>query len=251
VLRDQVALPVDVLTTVLRWEGVDQAHTVLSATARWMDDDARREDDRKAFAELANLGLADDAGFRAVMHMLARPAMECYGQVSDQTGSTQLLAASGDTGAVLVTRVGETVWLQSIRPDSLVEAVVWQLPQVPAAHGRSLNTPEAELTDGRTASDDEGFQGFTHSNSQSADARMLRALMAEPRTGAGQLHVAKRDNMGRRQRSPQPLNYIDVAAGRPVEGRWMTQLTAQWVYAAPASPQTLTAKLHEMHRALR
>lgn len=247
-LHDRVALPVDVLAAVLRWEGVDQPHTMLSTTARWMDDNTRREADRKGLAELADQGLADDAGFRAAMRVLAHPAMECYGWTSDMTGSTGLLAVADDTQAVLAVRDDDTVWLRSIRPDSLVESVVGQLPAMAAAHGRSLNVPEIELTGRRAATDDEGFHGFDRPG-PSTDARMLLALMAEPRIGTGQLHVAVRDGLGRRRRSPHALGYVDIGAGRPGHGRWMTQLTSNWVYAAPATPQSLAAKLTEMrHR---
>ncbi|MFI9388624.1 ESX secretion-associated protein EspG [Kutzneria sp. NPDC052558] len=259
-LRDRVELPADVLTTVLRWEGIDRPHTVLAVTALWMDDDTRREVDRKVLAELANRGLADgrgvDAGFRATMGAIARPAVEFYGWISTGPDMTGVLAVASGSEAVLIIRHDETVTLYAARPDSLAEAVVAQLPAVPPAHGRSLNVPETDLSGARPAQDsDEGFAGFGSQTGPSTDVKLFNTLMNEPRTATSQLYVAVRDGLGRRVRATHNLSVIDVAPGRSAEGRWMTQEATNgaggnWVYAAPANPQALTAKLYEMVRAL-
>jgi EspG family len=261
VLRDRVELPVDVVTTVLRWEGIDQPHAVLSVTALWMDDDARREVDRKVLAELTSRGLANecgvDVGFRATMGTVARPAVEFYGWISTMSSTVGVLAVCTGTEAVLIVRDEETLSLCPVRPDSLAEAVVAQLPAVPPARGRSLNVPETELTGGgqHRAGDDEGFAGFGSQSGPSPDVKLLNTVMGEPRSGTGQLYVAMRDNLGRRHKVKHPVSFIDVAAGRSMEGRWLTQVAVNgsgqsWVIAAPATPQLLVSRLHEMVRAL-
>jgi hypothetical protein len=114
------------------------------------------------------------------------------------------------------------------------------------AHGWSINVLEADLTgSGRQRWDDEGFAGFGPSG-QNPDVRMLKALMVQPPLGVGQLHVAARDQYGRRRVCAAPLSYLDVP-----EGRWMTQVTTNgsgqnWVIAAPGAPQLLATKLNEM-----
>jgi ESX secretion-associated protein EspG len=225
-------VPVDVLVTALRWEGVEQPHTVLATTARWLDDDTRRELDREVRAELPSLGLSAEA-----VSLIARPSVEYYA-----TGTKAVLAVSDGRNALVVTRDSDTAWLRPARPDALADAVVTELPTVPAAQGRSLNVSTAELT-GPNALSDEGFSGFAAE--PSIDVRMLKALMAEPRTNTGQLHVAVRDALGRRRRSKHTVTYLDLT-----EGRWMTGMSTGWVYAAPATPRALVTKLAETHRAL-
>jgi len=257
VLRDPVEVPLDILVTVLRWEGVDQPHAVLSTTAWWMGDDVRRAVERKALAELAELGLTLDSGFRAAVAALARPTVEFYGWLSTAERVLGVFGVCAGAEAVVVVRDEDTVRLSPVHPDRLAEAVVARLPVVPAARGRSLNVPEAELIGGdrRRAGDDEGFAGFSPLVAPSADASLFHALMAEPRTGASQFYVAVRDDLGRRRRVRSPVSCVDVAPGRATEGRWMTRTSAtgagvNWVFAAPATEASLVAKLHEMHWAL-
>jgi hypothetical protein len=202
-----IALPLDVLVAALRRQGADQPHAVLATTSHWLDDTDRP----------TPTDAVDDAAW-----ILARPTAECFGWLCDEDGAKSVLAAERDGRAVLVARNGGMVDLRPIAASCLVERVVDQLPNVPAARGRSLNVRIVE-----------------------AETQMRR-LMAQPRRGSGQLHVAERDSFGRRRRSPRALCYLDT-----MDGRWMTQLTANgWVYAAPATGRTLSTKLTEMRRNL-
>jgi hypothetical protein len=248
----------DTLNTVLRWEKIDEAHTVLAATPVWRDDDARREADQRAWAELTQQGMAVgqqlEPGFRGSLIALTRPAVEFFGWITTPSGTVGVLAAAAGVEAVLVVRADQTAWLHPTRPDALAEAVVAQLPAIPAAAGRSLNVPAAGGGQ-QTRDADEGFSGFGSQQGPTPDERLLATLMAEPRVGGGQLYAAVRDSLDRRHKAPNPLSYIDVAPERSSQGRWMTQLTANssgqnWVVAAPATPQVLTTKLYESYRAL-
>ena len=214
----------NLLVAALSEEGVDQPHAVLAAPARWLDDDARRVRDRRLRAELTD-------EIRSAASILARPMAECYGWVSTATCETALLAAAGKNQAVLVTRTGDTASLEPISPDGLVEAVAKRLPDTPPGHGRALNVATNDLAPGARPS---------------TDVRMLRTLMARPRTASGQLHVATRDRLNRRRRSPNPLIYLDIA-----DGRWMTRATPDgWVHAAPATVQLIATTLGRMRRQL-
>ena len=215
------AVDLDLLVAALRDEGVDRPHTVLATTARWTNADRREE-------------LADDV--RTAVRILAEPTAECYGWTSTATTSTVLLAAARNNEAVLAARTGDTVELETIDPDALIDAVVAKLPDTPAAQGRSLNVEQADL---------EPPTGVLEPT-PSADVRMLRTLMAQPRRASGQLHVAARDGLNRRRRSPNPLSYLDVPSGR-----WMTRATADgWVLAAPATADLIATTLRRMRRQL-
>jgi EspG family len=262
VLRGRIGLSLDTLNTVLRWEKVDEAHTVLAATPVWRDDEAQREANQRAWAELTQQGLTVarqlEPGFRGTLIALMRPAVEFFGWISTPNGTIGVLVAASGNESVLVVRADQMAWLHPTRPDTLAEAVVAQLPTVPAAAGRSLNVPEASLTarGGRHGhGDDEGFSGFGSQDGPTPDVKLLTALMAEPRVGGGQLYAAVRDGLDRRCKAPHALSYLDVAPGRSGQGRWMTQLTPSssgenWVFVAPATPQALTTKLYEMYRVL-
>jgi hypothetical protein len=123
-----------------------------------------------------------------------------------------------------------------------------QLPNVPPAHGRSLNVPEVDLVDGGKAAQDEGFDGFQQV-SDNLDVRMMKTLMTQPANGGGQLHAATRGGDGRHRATTTGLTVLDVP-----EGRWMSMTTTmsgqRWVIAAPAGPQLLVSKLYELLREL-
>ena len=215
----------DLLVAALQREGVEKPHTILATTAHWLDDDARRRIDERLTADV-----------QAASKILARPTAECYGWVSTPETSQAILAAARGSEAVLATRTGSTVRLEPIDPDGLIDAVVAQLPNTPPADGRSLNIPATDL---------EPPQGVLDER-PSTDVRMLRTLMARPRTASGQLHVATRDRLNRRRRTPNPLSYLDVR-----EGRWMTRATADgWVHATPATARLIATTLGRMRRQL-
>lgn len=218
----------DLLVTALQREGVEKPHTILATTAHWLDDEARHAAARRIDV------LTDDVHTAA--KILARPTAECYGWVSTPESSQAILAATRGNEAVLATRTGNVVRLEPTDPDALIDAVVAQLPNTPPADGRSLNIPAADLQPSQGVLDEQ----------PSSDVRMLRTLMARPRNASGQLHVAARDRLNRRRRSPNPLSYLDVR-----EGRWMTRATADgWVHATPATVQLIVSTLGRMRRQL-
>ncbi|AHI00053.1 ESX secretion-associated protein EspG [Kutzneria albida] len=229
-------IPVHVVDVVMRWEQVEQPHTVLAGEPRWYTPDEQRRVDRAALAELDARGLLDngavDEEFRAWMGVLARPSAEFYGWLTMPDGLVGVLVASGPGLAVLAVREEETLWLRGMRPESLAETLVRQLPEVPPGRGRSINVAESEL------------------DADQPEATRLASLLAEPRSSVGQLCTAVRDELGRRHRTTRPLTYLDVTPDRPAHGRWMTQSHAGWVIAAPAGEQALVTRLNEMHREL-
>lgn len=241
-MRDQIELPLDALTAVLRWENVDQPHPVLASELRWRTADEQRRVDQATLAELDEVGLVTDGSvdqdFRDVMAVLARPTVEYFGWMSTLHGDVGVLVASNGSLAVLAITENDTVWLSQVGTETLAETLVAQMPPLGPARGRSLNIVEADAD-----------------RPDVPDANLLSALMASPRLGAGQLYTAVRDHLGRRQKTTRPLTYMDIQEGRPAQGRWMTRTSVtgsgeKWVFAAPASAQGIVAKLNEMNREL-
>lgn len=251
-LRDRIEVSNDVMKAFWRWENQDAMHVTLVSTVEWMDDDGRREADRRALDELATLGLLAHGGavhpeLRATIQALTRPDVEFYGWVGTQQHMVGVLVAARGGEAVLAVAQGGTVALSPARPDGLAETMIAQLPPLAAAQGRSVSAAQSDLTGGGRQQWDEGFSGFGQSQ-ESPDVRMLKALMAQSPMGTGKLHVAMRDSSGRRVVSPSSLSYLDLP-----EGRWMVQVTPDgsgqnWVIAAPGTPQLLVSKLYEMAR---
>lgn len=257
-LHRPVTVSVESLELAFGWLRAE-THTTLAGNSPWRDDEAQRDADRRALTEFAELGLAGphglDPDFQDTMGALAHPQIEFYGWMGTQTSSISVLVANAGVEAALAVREGDTVTLQQIRREGLADALVAQLPPLPAAHGRSVNIREQDMPSGaevrRTISRDEDFGGLHRSQpSENSDIAQLHRILALPRIGGGKLYTALRDRSGRRHRQPHPLAYLDTP-----EGRWITQVQQNrtgdnWIIAAPASPDWLVSRLDKLHRSL-
>ncbi|GDY33097.1 ESX secretion-associated protein EspG [Gandjariella thermophila] len=254
VVRHRVTISVRSYAAVWAAEELGPQHPALLAPLH-TDEVPPPERVLQAGAELSRAGLFDErAGglhpdLRHTFRLLARPSVEFYGWIVTQRPAANLsaLAAWDGDGAVLAVLDGDTLTLSPVRPAMLAEALVDRLPQTPPAHGRSVTAPANELETQHEPG--AAFAGTTGSKTSSPAARALQRLAAAPRTAAAQLYVAARDGASRRARNPYPLNVLDLP-----DGRWFMQhanTSGQvWVTAAPASTQSLVARLGEMRRAL-
>jgi hypothetical protein len=212
----------------------------------------------RACEELAQLRLFDrQRGVHPALldtfRLLARPEVEFYGYLAHQQHRepfTALAAAGGGRG-VLAVLDDTTLALHPVRGDSIAEALIGQLPPVPAAHGQSLTVPASTVDGGPSGRPaDEEFSVFAGQARTDPAVTRLKRLADEPRTGGAQFHVAVRDRNGRRHRNAFPLNVIDVESGRWFIQRQHNTSREVWITAAPAAPQTLATKLYEMCHAL-
>jgi hypothetical protein len=269
VLYQRVTLSLDTLATVWQRENLGELHNILVDTPAWRDAEADREALQGATTELGQKGLLSGRDLhhdlRDTLNLLARPSIEYYGWISyadaerGQVDIAVLVAAVG-TDAVLVVREGRTINLEQARSEGMAETLVGFLPAVPAARGRSVNLPEAELrdlvSDLASATPGEGrqlpasaFDIFPRA-SMAEDARELLTALDRPRTGGGELYVAARTRGGDRRRFEHPVIFVDTD-----QGRWMTQVSSgqpgeRWIVSAPASRQLLLSKLNEMRNNL-
>ncbi|WP_188316308.1 ESX secretion-associated protein EspG [Solihabitans fulvus] len=258
-LVEPVELPLEVLTTALRWDNRGEPHPTLSGAAVWRDEDGAREIDERAWTVLGEQGLVKAGGlrkeFRSAVAVLGRPEVECYGLITAPNGDWGVLAAASGNEAVLAVRdcTADRVQVSSIRAGDLAEELIARLPDVPGGWGRSFNVPEADFlgTRHRTAGE-ESWVGLAGRSAQDAhpDVARLREVLSYPRTGSGQLYAAGRDEMGRRYRVARPVTYVDT-----VNGRWLLQVSRsvakeRWIVVAPASPRQVLNELHEVQRSL-
>jgi hypothetical protein len=254
VVRHRVAMSARTYAVVWAAEELGQQHPALLAPLH-TEDAPLPELIQRAAGELERAGLFDQRGglhpdLASTFQVLARPNVEFYGWIATQQPARDfsVLAAAGGDGAVLAVLDGDTLTLTPLQPTALAGALVDQLPPTPPAHGQSITAPAADLSTGDTGGRNTAFTGLEQPRPNSASGAFQR-LDEAPRTAAAQLYAAARDRSGRRNRIPYPLNVLDLR-----EGRWFSQHANQsgqvWVTAAPASRQSLAARLGELHRSL-
>lgn len=221
---------------------------VLAPTPVWLPTDVDDEAARAATADLRGLGLLDRRGrvdpeVTASLAVLSRPRVEFYGWFHEGDRTIGVLAGAIGREAVLAVSDDETVWLSKSHVDRLADAVVAQTPDVPAGRGEAVTVLRSEaVAAGATA---DGFGRRT----PSPQVRLTHRIAALPKSGTGELHVAVRDDMGRRRQAPQPLCYVDTP-----HGRWLTQRlpsgSDEQLTLAPGSRAALASMLARMHRDL-
>lgn len=246
VLPGPATVTTGVLAWVVREEGVGELHPVLAPTAVWRPRAGWAEAAELARAEVARLGWLDrrgrlDVEVVAALAVLCRPGTECYGWISEGGHTIGVLATARGRQALLAIRDGDSVRLSHIRTSELLERLVAQLPDAPTPRMRPLLVPRAELAatnrDGRLR-----LATGVVSTQASTAARVVRQLGELPTLGTAELHVAARDDGGRR-RAAGPLRCVDTS-----QGRYFYLVRNGEVLVAPASRAELVARLRELLR---
>ncbi|GDY31579.1 ESX secretion-associated protein EspG [Gandjariella thermophila] len=256
VVRHQVAISARSYAVAWAAEELGPQHPALLAPLH-EDDTPLAGRIERAVAELERSRLFDRRGglhgdLLTTFQLLARPSIEFYGWIATERppANFSAVAAARGNDAVLAVLNGDALTLTPLRPDANARALVDLLPRTPPAHAQSITAPASDLGTGTAHGPDEVFAGLSPPQTGSPAAGAIRRLDAAPRTAAAQFYVAVRDASGRRHRNPYPLNVRDLP-----DGRWFVQHTNSsgqiWVTAAPASPQSLTARLDEIRRGLR
>ncbi|MFI9380261.1 ESX secretion-associated protein EspG [Kutzneria sp. NPDC052558] len=246
-------------TYALTWtsENIGDQPEALFVLPDTADPQRRAQATVRASEELTQLGLFDrqrgvHPALVSTFRLLARPEVEFYGYLAHQQRREPFtaLAVAGGGWGLLAILDDTTLALHPVRGDSVAEALIGQLPPVPAAHGQSLTVPATAVDGpvGRQA--EEEFSVFAGQGRTDPAVTRLKRLADEPRTGGAELHVAVRDRNGRRRRNAFPLKVIDVESGRWFIQRQHNASREVWITAAPATSQTLATKLYEMGRAL-
>ncbi|OLF17082.1 ESX secretion-associated protein EspG [Actinophytocola xanthii] len=219
VLPKPVTVPAAQLAALLTDHGLGEPHKVLAPEARWLPPaghDALRRQSREL---LGALGWRDRTGrldreVAAALAVLCRPQVEYYGWLVENGHTIGVLAARiGREAVVAVREADSTVWMRSIHHTELAERLVEQTPPVPAGPGTRFTVSPAEVR----ATTPDGRQLTTSGvgmRRAGPEVRLAQHLARLPSGGHGELSVARRDELGRRQRAQRPLRYTDTSEGR-------------------------------------
>jgi hypothetical protein len=244
---------VESLARLVRREHIGELPSVLAPAAVWRPAADEAGADARAAVDAARLGWLDrqgklDVDVVASLTVVCRGRVEFTGWINSETdGSTGVLAAATGREAVLAVAKDGEVSLRSTQSKRLPEALVAQIPDVPAGAGTTVSVPLADL---RNAADwrRQAPGTVTARPIPRTELQQVLRITALPTHGSGELWVAVRDNVGRRRQVPFPLRYADTASGRYLN--LVSGNGEVWLLVAPATRHDLAARLRALHRDL-
>jgi hypothetical protein len=253
VLEKPLTLHVEALSRLVRMENLGELHVTLKPQATWRRKSDQHALETEARNEFMRLGYLDSRGrvdvdLAASLAVLCRAGAEFYGWINEGEHTKGVLAGAIGREAVLAIRDDVTVTVTQIRPETLPIALVSQTPEVAPSRGEAVNVLRSEML--ASVGGRQRTAAGVGMRPAPPEVRIVQQIMAQPTTGGGELFVAVRDRMGRRQPVRDPLRYADT-----VTGRWLNHTTTagdgeQRVLVAPATRADLAARLQEMHRNL-
>ncbi|MFD0203213.1 MULTISPECIES: ESX secretion-associated protein EspG [Saccharothrix] len=261
-LRTRVAIPVVALYNAWQAEGLPTLHNALLAQVDF-DGDQLAEGDvtvladlaRRGWAELERLGLARGrqvhADLSRALRLIADASVEYYAffnQGDDET-RTALVVQSSDDALRVVLRADKHFVLEPVRVEDVVQSLVSALPEAKPGRGGVISLPADALSDKPRRHDEDGgsfLQASRPTGAHVAEAQQVRKLLAEQRTGGGQLYAARRDRFGRKQRCAAPLTYFDTITGRYLSAKTTGGDGTPWITVQPADFTTLQNRLRQL-----
>jgi hypothetical protein len=264
VLRTRVAVPVVALYNAWQAEGLPTLHNALLTQVDF-DEDQLAEGDvtvladlaRRGWAELERLGLArgrqvhTDLG--RSLRLIADASVEYYAFFNEGDGDTRtaLVVQSGDEALRVVLRPDKHFVLEPVRVEDVVQSLISALPEAKPGRGGVVSLPADALADkpNRPRPDEDGgsfMQASRPTGAHVGEAQQVRKLLAEERTGGGQLYAARRDRFGRKQRCAAPLTYFDTITGRYLSAKAPGGDGTPWITVQPADFTTLQNRLRQL-----
>lgn len=248
-LAQPVRLSVTAVAEMVRLLELGSPQVVLQPTATWEQPERQTTADPSVWAEFAEVGLVDRPGRLsadavATLAVLGQASVEYFGWLSTDSGRSGgvLVAASGQE-AVYAVRRRDRVRLASIAPTGLIETFVDSLSGPSPARIDAVNIRTDDLHGvGQTPAIDGLLPALSAS---SRDTAAVRALLARPVTGLGELYVAARDRRGRYRVGEEPIRYRDTDTGRV-----MIIVSDDHVSIAPGTNAVLTERLRQASRAV-
>ncbi|MBB5957614.1 hypothetical protein FHS29_004209 [Saccharothrix tamanrassetensis] len=264
-LRTKVAIPVVALYTAWQAAGLPTLHNALLTRVDF-DEDRLAEGDvsgladleRTAWAELERLGLARGRQVHAdlgrSLRLVADAGTEYYAffNQGDEDMRTALVAVSGDDALRVVLRTDKHFVLEPVRAEDAVQSLVSALPEARPGRGGVLSLPADAMNDKpqrvRFNEDDERsfLQASRPTGAHVTEVQLVRKLLAEKRTGGGQLFAARRDRFGRKHRCADPLTFFDTVTGRYLSAKSKGGDGTPWITVQPADFTTLQDRLRRL-----
>lgn len=263
-LRTRVAIPVVALYNAWQAEGLPALHNALLTEVDF-DEDQLAEGDvtvltdlaRRGWAELERLGLARGRQVHAdlgrSLRLIADASVEYYAFFNQGDGDTRtaLVAQSGDEALRVVLRPDKHFVLEPVRVEDVVQSLVSALPEAKPGRGGVVSLPADSLADkpNRPRPDEDGgsfMQASRPTGAHVGEAQLVRRLLAEERTGGGQLYAARRDRYGRKQRCAAPLTYFDTITGRYLSAKAPGGDGTPWITVQSADFTTLQNRLRQL-----
>lgn len=243
----------DALGRLARMENLGELHVTLKPMGMWYPRAEEHRIEAEMREDFAQHGLLDERGrvvpdIAASLAVLCRASVEFYGWINEEDSTRGVLAAAIGREAILAVRDNDDITLNQIRPDSLPEMLVGQLPEVPRARGEAHNILRSEAM--AAVGGRQRTEAGVGSRPAPPGVRAVQKIAEQPVTGGGELYVAVRDRMARRRPVAYPLRYADT-----VTGRWLNHMTDaehgdQRVLVAPAAKSDLVRRLQEMFHGL-
>lgn len=241
-LAKPVRVTADALSRVLTAQQLGTPHPVIETEPVFTDTNTDRRAELAMWTEFRTLGLADhrnrlDPDMMDTLAVLGRPAVELFGWFTDRGLSFGVLVAGLGTEAVTAVRIGARVHLASHRNQGLSRELVRHLPTATAAKigAVTLRVPQRP-----PPLDDSGVLIAATDPHQTKELASIRALVAQPATGYGELYVAARNRCGVRVVDPTPLRFRDTA-----QGSVLIAESNGFVSIAPASGKQLIERLDD------
>jgi hypothetical protein len=246
VRSDYIQLPITALAGLTEHENLGTLHVVLRPEPLWLSDDEKVLARQRMNEALTEAGLVDGRGrvevdFLDWLPLLTTPSIEYYGWANDGERTYGVLAAARGLQGIVAIRSGDGIALRSTPRDRLPEALIAELPEVPAGGGRPLLVRVADLEEaGRRKNED---------MVPSTEIRELVKVLQRPVEGTGELYVGRRDDLSRYTRLEQPLHYADTDWGRYLNYTMGTGSDAE-IHLAPGSPQAMVQNLLKLQQTL-
>ncbi|HEY4023045.1 MAG TPA: ESX secretion-associated protein EspG [Pseudonocardiaceae bacterium] len=228
----------------LLWDAADIGEPPIDLNLRHI---GRTRTERARFAEDASADLLDrDLGtvtkpvgeLLDVLLAIGRRELTLSLAVEWAEGRYRAIAGRGPEGAAIAVAVNDTVAVRTLRPATLVDAIMDEVPQAPPGPGVTANVAWADYLRACGEGERDGMDGFMwvlrEAGLRVPEARTIARAVVE-RNGAGQLDVG--------YRTGQPLESVDWVD--TPDGRYVLRRRDSWLSVIPADLPKLSQLISE------
>ena len=153
-------------------------------------------------------------------------------------GQYRAIAGRGPEGAGIAVAVNDTVALRTLRPATLVDAIIDEVPSTPAGPGVTANVAWADYLRACREGELDGTDGFLwvlrETGLRDAEARTIARAVVD-RNAEGQLDIGQRTG-----RATETITWVDTP-----DGRYLLRRRNDWLSVIPADLAKLSQSISE------